>query len=335
MKIKIAYLGAGAWGFCLARLLAEKGYDVTSWSNIPSQIEQLSTTREHPYLPGRPISQSVVFTTDLALALEGATIIVESVTSAGIRPVFEQIRSIGIPVTTPIVMTSKGIEQKSGLILSDVVTSILGEDHRQSIATLSGPSFAEEVSQHLPTSVVCGAYSEEVAQLVSDLFTTSYLRVYPNSDIRGVAFGGALKNIIAIACGISDGLSLGTGAKATLMTRGLHEIAKLARLQGCRPETLYGLSGMGDLFLTCSSSTSRNYRFGKLLSEGHSAEEAKKIVQMVVEGAYTCVSALELSREAKIAMPISEAVMKIIEGSITPKEATHLLMQRSIKEETL
>lgn len=333
--MKIAYLGTGAWGFCLARLLAEKGYSVTCWSNEPAQIEQLTVTRVHPFLPGRPISDSVVFTTDLTLALKEANIIVESVTSAGVRPVFEQVRSIGIPTSTPIVMTSKGIEQKSGLILSDVVISILGDQYRQSIASISGPSFAEEVSQHLPTSVVCGAYSEEVARLVADLFTTPFLRVYPNSDIRGVSFGGALKNIIAIACGISDGLALGTGAKATLMTRGLHEIAKLARLQGCRSETLYGLSGMGDLFLTCSSITSRNYRFGKLLSEGHSSEEAKKMVQMVVEGAYTCVSALQLSREAKIAMPISETVMQILEGSITPKEAVRLLMERNIKEENL
>ncbi|MBS0654577.1 MAG: NAD(P)H-dependent glycerol-3-phosphate dehydrogenase, partial [Verrucomicrobia bacterium] len=247
--MKIAYLGTGAWGFCLARLLAAKGYTVSAWSNVPSQIEELTKARVHPYLPGRPISDTATFTTDLALALKDAHIIVESVTSAGIRPVFEQVGAVGIPTTTPIVMTSKGIEQKSGLILSEVVTSVLGEPYQNSIASLSGPSFAEEVSNGLPTSVVCASYSEEIATLAADLFTTPFLRVYPNSDIRGVSFGGALKNIIAIACGISDGLELGTGAKATLMTRGLHEIAKLARLQRCRPETLYGLSGMGDLFL--------------------------------------------------------------------------------------
>lgn len=333
--MKIAYLGAGTWGFCLARLLAEKGYNVTSWSIDPALVDKLNSTREHPLLPGRPAPASVRFTTDMKAALEGAALVVESVTSAGMRPVFEQVRSIGLPRGVPIALTSKGIEQGTGLTLPEVVISLLGEEVRSCITSLSGPSFADEVSRGLPTSIVCGAYSPDVAQLVADIFTTPFLRVYPNSDIKGISLGGALKNVIAIACGISDGLLLGTGAKATLMTRGLHEIAKLARLHGCRPETLYGLSGMGDLFLTCSSSTSRNYRFGTLLSEGLSATDAKARIQMVVEGAYTCVSALELSNKAKIAMPISEAVMQIIEGTLSPKEAVGQLMKRSIKEEML
>ncbi len=332
--MKIAYLGAGTWGFCLSRLLAEKGFTVVCWSIDSVLVETLNRTREHPLLSGRPIAASALFTSDLKEALNGADLIVESVTSAGIRPVFEQVKACGIP-QVPIVITSKGIEQKSGLILPEVIISVLGEAYRSCLALISGPSFAEEVSKQLPTSVVCGAYSPDVARLVSDTFSTPFLRVYPNSDIKGVALGGSLKNVIAIACGICDGLNLGTGAKATLMTRGLHEIAKLVRLQECRPETLYGLSGMGDLFLTCSSSTSRNYRFGKLLSEGLSAQEAKARIQMVVEGAYTCVSALEISRKTGVAMPIMEAVMQIINGTITPRDAVSLLMQRSIKEEPL
>lgn len=333
--MKITYLGAGAWGFCLARLLAEKGHTVTSWSIEEKLVETLKATRIHPHLKGRPISESVVFTTDLAEALQGAEMIVESVTSAGLRPVCQQLQALGLPSNIPFCLTSKGIEQNSGLVLPDVVLDVLGDDFRNSVCSFSGPSFAEEVSQNLPTSVVAGAYAPAVAQIVADAFTTGFLRVYPNSDIRGVALGGSLKNIIAIACGISDGLNLGNGARAALMTRGLHEIVKLAKHYGAKQETLYGLSGMGDLFLTCSSSTSRNYSFGKLLSQGSSASDAKKSIEMVVEGAYTCVSAIQLSKKAGIAMPISEAVLHILEGKIQPKEAVQLLMQRHIKEEAL
>ena len=333
--MKITYLGAGAWGFCLARLLAEKGHDVTSWSIEQSLVDTLNTTHVHPHVKGRPIKDSVRFTTNLQEALDGAEMIVESVTSAGLRSVCKQLLAYNVPTHIPICLTSKGIEQNSGLILPEVIVDVMGERYQNSICSFSGPSFAEEVSQNLPTSVVAGAYDLAVAQTVADAFTTSFLRVYPNRDIRGVAFGGALKNIIAIACGISDGLNLGNGARAALMTRGLHEIVKLAKHYGAKQETLYGLSGMGDLFLTCSSSTSRNYSFGKLLSQGRSATDAKKSIEMVVEGAYTCVSAVQLGKKSGIALPISETVLQILEGTIQPKEAVQLLMQRHIKEEPL
>lgn len=333
--MKIACLGAGAWGFCLARLLAAKGFEVISWSIEEALVEKLNQTKEHPYLKGRPIEGKALFTTDLSIALSGAELIVESVTASGIRPVFKQVKEIGIDPSVPIAFTSKGIEQGTGLILSDVAISLLGDAFHDSVGTLSGPSFADEVSKNLPTAVVCASYSMETAHKIVDAFTTSFFRVYPLQDVRGVAFGGSLKNIIAIACGIADGLNLGTGAKAALMTRGLHEIVKLAKSQNCRPETLYGLSGMGDLFLTCSSTLSRNFRFGKLLSEGYSPEAAKKEIGMVVEGAYSCVAALEISRKHNIPMPISESVLAILEGKISPEEAVRMLMQRSIKEESL
>ncbi len=333
--MKIAYLGAGAWGFCLARLLSEKGHDVISWSIEEQLVATLNETHIHPHLKGRAINKSVLFTTDLSQAIDGAEMIVESVTSAGLRPVCTKLKTLGISPNIPFCLTSKGIEQNSGLILPEVVLDVLGDDFRKSVCSFSGPSFAEEVSQNLPTSVVAGAYEADVAQTVADAFTTNFLRVYPNRDIRGVAMGGALKNVIAIACGISDGLNLGNGARAALMTRGLHEIVKLAKHYGAKGETLYGLSGMGDLFLTCSSSTSRNYSFGRLLSEGRSVNDAKKSIEMVVEGAYTAVSCLQLSKKADIPMPICEAVLHIIEGKIHPKEAVQLLMQRHIKEEAL
>lgn len=333
--MKIAYLGAGIWGFCLARLLAEKGHQVTSWTREVDLLNALLCTREHPQLKDRKAHPSMLFTGNITEALDGAELVVEAVTSAGIRPVFEGVKKLGLLKNVPIVITSKGIEQNSGLILPDVVTQVLGNDWEPYIAVLSGPSFAAEVSKNLPTSVVCGSTSQETAKFVAEAFTTSFLRVYPNRDIRGVAFGGALKNIIAIACGISDGLELGTGARAALMTRGLHEMVKLAKAARCNPETLYGLSGMGDLFLTASSSTSRNYRFGMLLAKGQEIEEAKQSIQMVVEGAYTAVSAVQLAKTLHIAMPISEMVLAIIQGKVKPKEAVSLLMQRMIKEETL
>lgn len=333
--MKITYLGAGAWGFCLARLLAEKGHDVTSWSIEHALVDTLNKTHVHPNLKGRPIKESVRFTTNLAEALDGAELIVESVTSAGLRPVCKQLLALGLSPTIPFCLTSKGIEQNSGLILPEVIVDVMGEQYQNSICSFSGPSFAEEVSQNLPTSVVAGAYDPKIAEIVADAFTTSFLRVYPNRDIRGVAFGGSLKNVIAIACGISDGLNLGNGARAALMTRGLHEIVKLAKHYGAKQETLYGLSGMGDLFLTCSSTTSRNYSFGKLLSQGSSASDAKNSIEMVVEGAYTCVSAVQLGKKSGISMPICETVLQILEGKIHPLEAVQLLMQRNIKEEPL
>ncbi len=333
--MKVAYLGAGAWGFCLARLLAEKGHSVRLWSIEAPLVEQLKKTRLHPHLKGRPIDDSVIITGDLQEAIEGAEMVVESVTSQGLRPVCKKLKELGLSSNIPFVLTSKGIEQNSGMVLPEVVLDVLGNDFQQSVCSFSGPSFAEEVSQNLPTSVVAGAYNPDVAQTVADAFTTPFLRVYPNRDIRGVAFGGSLKNIIAIACGISDGLKLGTGARAALMTRGLHEIVKLAKHYGAKQETLYGLSGMGDLFLTCSSSTSRNYSFGMLLSQGSSPNDAKKSIEMVVEGAYTAVSAVQLGKLANIDLPISETVLKILEGTLHPKEAVQHLMQRTIKEEYL
>jgi len=333
--MKIAYLGAGAWGFTLARLLASKGFEIVSWTIEEELLKTLQKTKEHPFLKGRPIEGNVTFTSNIEEALTGAQMVVESVTAEGVRPTFELVKKVGLSKQVPIVLTSKGIEQNSDLILSDVVLSIMGLSFRSQISSLSGPSFAEEVSQKLPTAIVASGYSTTTVHKVVEAFTTPYFRIYPCHDVKGVAFGGSLKNIIAIACGISDGMHLGNGAKASLMTRGLHEIVKIAKVCGCKPQTLYGLSGMGDLFLTCSSPMSRNYRFGKLLSEGVDPAEAKKQIGMVVEGAYSAITAIQLSNKHGIPMPISQAVVDILERKIKPQEAVGLLMQRAIKEESL
>jgi glycerol-3-phosphate dehydrogenase (NAD(P)+) len=332
--MKIGYLGVGCWGFCLASLLASKGHELVCWTTKPDLAKLLNDTKEHPFLPGHISPGKMVFTTDLKEVLKDAELIVESVTSAGLRPVFEKVKKIGIP-SCPIVITSKGIEQNTGLILPEVAIETFGESYRSQIGFLSGPGYAQEVIRDLPTSVVGTAYDIEVMLWICEVFTTKTFRVYPNSDIKGVAYGGALKNIIGIACGISEGLALGSSSKAALMTRGLHEIRKLAVANGCKAETIYGLSGMGDLSLTCSSLLSRNFRFGNLLAQGLSPEEAQEKIKMVVEGVYTCVSAFQLSKQLDIPMPITETIHKILFDRMKPLDAVCSLMQRTIKEEHL
>ena len=332
--MKIAYLGTGTWGFCLASLLANKGYQVVCWTKNGTLASLLTSGQEHPHLPGQCARPGMTFTTDLSAALENADIIVESVTAAGIRPVFNQVREIELP-TCPIIITSKGIEQKTCLILPEIALEIFGESARNQIACLSGPGYAQEVISGLPTSVVGSAFDYETMIRTCDLFMSKNFRVYPNADIHGVAYGGALKNIIAIACGISDGLKLGNSSKAALMTRGLHEIRKLAIARGCKAETLNGLSGMGDVSLTCGSLTSRNSRYGYLIAQGLTPKEAEVKIDMVVEGAYTAVSALEIGRQEGIELPITEAIYKIIYENLSPLDAVRTLMQRTIKEEHL
>lgn len=332
--MKIGILGAGSWGFCLASLLAAKGYTTISWTKNASLAQTLATKRAHPFFPDHTSHGEMSFTNHLSEALDGIDLLVESITAAGMRPVFEQVRAIQIP-QCPIVVTSKGIEQNSGLILPDVIVQTLGEQIRSHVGLLTGPSFAQEVIQGLPTSVVGSGFSKQGMQTICETFATETFRVYPNADIYGAAYGGALKNVIAIACGISDGLNLGASSKAALMTRGLHEVCKLSLALGCESKTLYGLSGMGDFVLTCNSPISRNFRYGQLLAQGLSSTEAEKKIEMVVEGVYTCTSALQLAKKLAVAMPVSEAVSLILKGQMKPMDAVKSLMQRTIKDESL
>lgn len=334
MKKKIGYLGFGAWGFVLASLLAQKGYDVVAWTLEEEMIHYIHEKGEHPKIKGYPLPPNLTVTSNLKEVLTGKDIIVEGVTSAGVRQVFQKIKDTHIP-SCPIVLTSKGIEQNTGLLLSEVVIEVLGEKHRHQIGCLSGPSIAEEVLKGVPTSVVCSSYDSQVMLKIHELFSTTTFRVYPNPDINGVELGGALKNIIAIACGASDGLGFGDNAKAALMTRGLHEMRKLAVLRGGKAETLNGLAGMGDLCVTCMSTQSRNYRFGRLIAEGLTPEQAKKKIGMVVEGAYTCLSAIQLAKKADIDLPITDAIYRVLYEGISPPEGVKLLLQRATKEEFL
>ncbi|MEX1013136.1 MAG: NAD(P)H-dependent glycerol-3-phosphate dehydrogenase [Waddliaceae bacterium] len=327
--MKIGYLGSGAWGFCLANMLAGKGYDVVCWTLFQELADRINSGKPHPNLPGSCKHPNLTLTTDLQTVLSGKDYVVESVTSKGLREVLQKAGKIDCP----FILTSKGIEQDTGLTLPEVSAALLCD--KDKIALVSGPSFASEVVQGMPTSVVSSAFNPALSDEVSQLFTTESFRVYPNADILGVAYGGALKNVLAIACGITEGMNFGASAKAALMTRGLHEIRKLGVKCGCRPETFYGLSGMGDLCLTCNSMTSRNFQFGYLLAKGKSAEEAQKEIGMVVEGVYTVVSAHQLSQKHRIDMPITDVVYSILHGGLSPKEAVVKLMSRKIKEEHL
>lgn len=332
--MRIGYLGSGTWGFSLASLLASKGHQVIVWGQSGGLIETLIEGREHPKLPGYPAHPNVIFTTDLSKALEGAEMVVESVTSMGLRPVLEQVVACG-SIDVPLVITSKGIEQNSCLLLPEVAVEVLGASHKSKIGCLTGPSHAEEVVRKLPTSVVSSAYDSALMHQIHDVFLTPFFRIYPNTDVKGVSFGGAMKNIIAIACGISDGLGFGDNTKAALLTRGLHEIRKLAISKGACPETLNGLSGLGDLCVTCYSSHGRNHAFGRLIAQGFSPEAAKERIGMVVEGSFTCVSALQLARKENIPVPITEAVHEILYANLSPRDAVKALLQREIKEEHL
>jgi glycerol-3-phosphate dehydrogenase (NAD(P)+) len=330
--MKIGYLGAGTWGTALANLLASNGHSLKVWDRDLSLLQKLKKEHRHPKL-NVETSKEIEYVETIEEAIQDADLIIESVTSKGIRFIFEAIAKK--KCLCPIILTSKGIEPQTGLLLPEIAIEILGEKNKHLLGVLSGPSHAEEVIKNLPTSVVCSAFDKDVIALISEAFNSKTFRVYPNSDILGVCFGGAMKNIIAIACGIADGLEFGDNTRAALMTRGLHEMRKLACAMGFNEDTLNGLSGLGDLFVTCSSTLSRNYSFGKLLAQGFSMEEAKKKIGMVVEGAFTTEAAIVLGEKFNVPLPITEATYKILYKGFCPKEAVKELFSRTIKEEHL
>lgn len=334
MKETIAYLGMGMWGFSLANLLANNGHRVVGWARNPALIEQLSVQRRHPAAPHISIPQNLSFTSHMEEALDGATMIVEGVTSAGMRPVLTQLKAL-TELRVPLVITSKGIEQNTGLLLSEIALEIFGRPAAQHLGYLSGPSIASEVLRGCPCSVVISAYNPDTLKQIHRAFLTPTFRVYPNSDLKGVALGGALKNVIAIACGISDGFRFGDNAKSGLVTRGLHEIRKFATIMGCRPDTLNGLAGLGDLCTTSFSAFSRNTLFGKLLAEGLTPEQAKTKIGMVVEGVYTVLSAHQIATHHRIDMPITTSVYRVLYENLDIQEGIAQLLQRDTKEEYL
>lgn len=330
--MKICYLGCGAWGLVLANLAADNGHDVVIWSIEHDVLDSIAKGSGHPKFPSYQLSKKLSVEKDLEKALYDADVIVESVTTKGIRPVFLKIRKLG-GVNCPIILTSKGIEQDTGLLLPEIILEVLGQDYRMQIGQLSGPTLADEVMAKHPTSAVAAAYSKKVAELIQDLFTSSYFRLYLSDDVSGVALGGSIKNVMAIASGIAEGLGYGHNTKSAIIARGLHEMKRLAPCKGAKEETLNGLAGLGDLCVTCMSSLSRNYRFGHMIGTGMTTEEAQKKINMVVEGASTVISAQQLADKYQLDLPITQAVYSVLIEGVDPKEAVRRLLTRELKEE--
>ncbi len=328
--MKVAVLGAGSWGTALGLVLAEKEIDVHLWAYKQEQTDEIIETKHNEkYLPGVALPDNIIPTSDIKACIESAEIVLIAVPSQVVRETLEKCAHL-VNKSQVIVNVSKGIEISTLKRISEVVAEFLPEN---SFVALSGPSHAEEVSRKIPTTLVSASENLEAAELIQDTFTTEDLRIYTNPDLIGVEVGGALKNIIALGAGISDGLGYGDNAKAALMTRGIHEIARLGIKMGARLETFSGLSGIGDLIVTCTSMHSRNRRCGIMIGEGMATDEATERVGMVVEGIFTIKSAHGLSEKYDVEMPITEQLYKVIYEEYSARESVRNLMLRRMKHE--
>ena len=331
--IKIAVFGAGTWGIALARLLAVNGRDVTVWSAIPAELKSLSTTHRHPNLPGMELPSTMHYTADIEEACTGQDILLFAVPSPFVRTTAKKAAPY-IPEGQLIVDVAKGIEDKTLMTMSEIIEDELAKQKRTArVVALSGPTHAEEVARDMPTLIVAASADEDAAKAVQKAFATPTFRVYTNTDRRGTELGGAVKNVIALAVGIALGLGYGDNAKAALITRGNAELARLGAAMGCKAETFSGLSGMGDLIVTCTSMHSRNLHAGMLLGHGKTAEEAKKEVGQVVEGINALPAACRLAKKYKVDMPIVESVDAILSGRLAASNALAMLMGRDLKRE--
>ena len=327
----ISVLGAGTWGIALATALATNGHNVTVWSAIAEEIHLLSQIRAHKNLPGMRVPPQVSFTLDIGNACEGADLIVFAVPSVFVAETARKAAEY-IHDGTVIADVAKGLEERTHMTLTEVIDREVGAGRTRLVA-LSGPTHAEEVALRLPTTIVAASRDEEAAKFVQNVFSNDFIRVYTNDDIKGIELSGALKNIIALAAGISNGLGYGDNAKAAIVTRGIAEITRLGVRMGCKFETFSGLAGIGDLVVTCTSQHSRNNRAGYLIGKGYSAKEAVAQVGMVVEGLNALPAAIDLSRSVGVELPICEAVYSVVTGKISVSEILPHLMERKLKSE--
>lgn len=327
---KICVLGAGSWGSALALSLAKKGYSITMWTLNQEQADKINTTKENiNYLPGVLFPNNITLTTNIEEAVVDSKLIVLAVPSQAIRSICKQIKPF-VSKEQVLVDVAKGLEKGTGLRLSEVCKDELPENP---YVALSGPSHAEEVAKDIPTTLVVASENLEIAQEVQDIFMSPKLRVYTNPDVVGVELGGALKNIIAFGAGICDGLGYGDNTKAALMTRGIREIARLGIALGADKSTFSGLSGIGDLIVTCTSMHSRNRRAGILIGQGKSLEETLEEVKMVVEGITATEVAHEVAKKMNIDMPITNAIYSVLYENKNANEVVANLMMRSKKHE--
>ena len=326
---KIGVIGAGSWGSALASLLCKNGHDVILWSHRNSQIVQMIKTGVNDKLPGMRLPQNLKFTSDLQTAVSGKDLIVLAVPSVAERETAKKMKGF-LPRGQKIITVSKGIEDGT----YDTQTEIIEEELEDAkVGVLSGPSHAEEVIVGLPTLVVAGAKDVSFAKEVQQIFSNENFRVYTSDDVLGIEIGASLKNVMALAAGMSDGLGYGDNAKAALITRGIREMEKLAVAMGGKPETLGGLTGVGDLIVTCQSMHSRNRKAGYYIGQGMKPTEAFEKVQMVVEGAYSAKAALGLGEKYHVDLPIIKAVNQVLFEDKNVKEAVSELMNRSLKPE--
>jgi glycerol-3-phosphate dehydrogenase (NAD(P)+) len=330
---RIAVVGAGSWGTAMAQLLADKGYAVDLWTFEAEVCQQIRQVRENTvYLPGCPLSQRIRPDTDLDAVVRAKDLVVMVVPSHVMRSVAERL-SGRIAPTCIVVSASKGIENKTHLTMTGILAETLQGHEPRRLAALSGPSFAREVARRVPTVVTVAARDDEVAAYVQGIFAAPWFRVYTNDDVIGVELGGAVKNVIAIAAGVIDGLGLGLNTRAALITRGLTEIRRLGLALGANPRTFTGLAGMGDLVLTCTGALSRNHTVGVKLGEGKKLEEILAEMRMVAEGVKTARSVYNLSRRLGVEMPISQEIYRILYEGTSPAEGVMRLMTRDLKEE--
>ena len=327
---KIGMIGAGSWGTALTWLLTNNGHQVTVWSALADEITMLQEKHEQTSkLPGVILDDSVVFTTDLKAAVEGMDLLVLAVPSPFTRSTAHQLKVVAAQGQI-IVNVAKGVEENTLMTLSQIIEE---EVPQAEVAVLSGPSHAEEVGKGIPTTIVVGSKKKEIAEKIQSIFMNPVFRVYTSPDVLGIELGAALKNVVALAAGVADGLGYGDNTKAALITRGITEIARLGTAMGGRRETFFGLSGIGDLIVTCASMHSRNRRAGILIGKGYTMEEAMNEVKMVVEGVYSAKAALGLAHKYETSMPIIEQVNLVLFGGKSAKEAVADLMLRDKKVE--
>lgn len=328
--MKATVIGDGGWGTALAMVLERNGHDVTVWGPFPEYLEEVKASGENKtYLPGVDIPASIQWTADRAAAVKDAGLVVLVVPSRFYKQVVESFKPF-IPASALVVSATKGLDEKTHERMSAVAEHVLGRP----VAVLSGPSHAEEVARGIPCAVAVAAQDHAVAEQIQQLFVNDAFRVYTLDDVIGVELGGALKNVIAVAAGIGDGMGFGDNSKAALMTRGIAEITRLGVALGAKPETFSGLSGIGDLMVTCMSRHSRNRGVGERLGKGESLEQIMASMKMVAEGVWNCQAAKELAAEHGVPVPITEQVNAIVHAGKDPRQAVMDLMSRTPKPET-
>jgi glycerol-3-phosphate dehydrogenase (NAD(P)+) len=330
---RIAVLGAGSWGATLAGLLADKGHAVSLWEFDLKAANTLASTRKLPVLPDLKLPSNVEVTSDLKAALADRPLIVSATPSQFVRSTMKAAHATGAVARNALIISvTKGLEDKTIKRMSEVIAEELGGPP-QSVAVLSGPSHAEEVCRHLPTALVAAHPDPAISAKIRALFTQEYFRIYTHNDMLGVELGGTLKNVIAIGCGISDGLGLGDNSKAAIMTRGLNEIARLGVKMGGQLLTFFGLAGMGDLIVTCLSKHSRNRSFGEKIGSGKSPEQALREMTMVTEGHKTAPAAVALAQRMGVECPLTQEIYQVLYQGKNPRTSLRDLMDRETPSE--